>query len=105
MRDEVADEVGQNSEERQTRDPVSGEDPEIAAFKRMGLGTGGWRYCRRSAFGGPRIHANLPVRSRPDEAAIFGFPHTCQTRTGSTEDGFYYGFGGKLVKFLLADLG
>jgi hypothetical protein len=35
VRDEVANEVGKNSEQRQTGDPVSGEDPEIASFKRM----------------------------------------------------------------------
>ena len=33
------------------------------------------------------------------------FPHTCQTGAGFTEGEFYYGFGGKIVKFLLADWG
>ena len=33
--DEVAEVVGENAEQRQTRNSIRGEDPEVASFARM----------------------------------------------------------------------
>jgi hypothetical protein len=37
MSDEIAEVVGENSEQSQTGNPISGQDPEVAPFMRMGF--------------------------------------------------------------------
>lgn len=47
---EIAEVIGKNAEQRQARNPVRSQDPEIASFVGMRLGTGD---RGRHTFGGP----------------------------------------------------
>src|SRR5262249_43902179 len=94
MRDEIAEVVGENSEQSQAGNPVSGEDPEIASFTGMRLRGVGWR--DRDTFRGPRLHETLLLRIVANVATLS--PHL-PSRQASLEADFTTVFGGNLSNF------